>query len=331
MPPFTHHFRKPPFRARAWLGAGVAALGAMALANLLAARAAERRYPPRGRFLRDAGLSLHYLDQGTGGPPIVLLHGNGAMAEDFVASGLFGRLAARHRVIAFDRPGFGHSTRPRGRAWTPAAQAAVLLRGLRALGVERPVLVGHSWGVLAALSMALQAGREEVSGLVLLAGYALPSPRLDVLPPSLLALPGLGDVLNHTLMPPLNQLLAPALFRRIFAPRPVSPGFRAGFPTALALRPRSLRATAGDTALMIPGAAALAPHYDRLLMPVTIMAGTGDRMVDTDGQSAALHRRIPHSRFLPLQGAGHMFHHTHMAEVAAAIEDMAAAVAAAPA
>jgi pimeloyl-ACP methyl ester carboxylesterase len=176
--------------------------------------------------------------------------------------------------------------------------------------------------VLVALSMALQAGRE-ISGLVLLGSYALPSLRLDVLPPSLLALPGLGDVLNHTLMPPLNRLLAPALFRRIFAPRPVSAGFRAGFPTALALRPRSLHAAAGDTALMIPSAAALAPHYSRLALPVTIMAGTGDRMVDTAEQSAVLHRRIPQSRFLALEGAGHMLHHTHMAEVAMAIEAMA--------
>jgi pimeloyl-ACP methyl ester carboxylesterase len=326
MPLFRKPVRQtsPSRRSRAALLGVAAALGGMALFNHAAARAAERRHPPRGRFVEAGGLRLHYLDQGQGGPTIVLIHGNGAMAEDFVASGLLDRLAARHRVIAFDRPGFGHTPRPRGRVWTAMAQAELLLEALGALGIERPVLVGHSWGVLVALAMALRSGGE-AAALVLLGGYVLPSARLDVLPPSLLALPLLGDVLNHTVVPLFSRLTAPALFRCIFAPRPVTQGFRTGFPTALALRPGTLRATEGDTTLMIPSAAALAPHYGALTMPVTIMAGTGDRIVETAKQSAALHQLLPQSRFLPLEDAGHMIHHTHTAQVAEAIEAAAAA------
>jgi pimeloyl-ACP methyl ester carboxylesterase len=294
----------------------------MALFNHAASRAAERRHPPRGRFLRVEGLDLHYLEQGDpDAPVVVLIHGNGAMAEDFVASGLLDRLAARHRVIAFDRPGFGHTRRPRGRVWSADAQAALLLAALRRLGIARPVLVGHSWGVLVALAMALRGG---AGALVLLGGYVLPRPRLDVLPPSLLALPLLGDLLSHTVAPLFSRPLLPALLRRIFAPRRITQGFRAGFPTELVLRPGALRASGGDTALMIPSAAALSPHYGALDLPVTILAGTGDRMVETARQSAALHRRLPHSRFLPLEDAGHMIHHTHTEAVAEAIESAAA-------
>lgn len=323
MPPLPRQAPpSPATRTGALLLGAAVALGALALFNHAASRAAERRHPPRGRFLRVEGLDLHYLEQGeSGAPVVVLIHGNGAMAEDFAASGLMDRLAARHRVIAFDRPGFGHTRRPRGRCWSAEAQGKLLLAALRQLGIARPVLVGHSWGTLVALAMALRGG---AGALVLLGGYMLPRPRLDVLPPSLLALPLLGDLLSHTVAPLLSRPLLPALLRRIFAPRRITQGFRTGFPTELILRPSALRASSGDTALMIPSAAALAARYGGLGLPVTIMAGTGDRMVDTASQSAALHRCLPHSRFLPQEDAGHMIHHTHTEAVAQAIETAAA-------
>jgi pimeloyl-ACP methyl ester carboxylesterase len=58
------------------------------------------------------GVRLHYLERGTG-TPLVLLHGNGSMIEDFQSSGLVHLAAKKYRVIVFDRPGFGHSERPR--------------------------------------------------------------------------------------------------------------------------------------------------------------------------------------------------------------------------
>jgi pimeloyl-ACP methyl ester carboxylesterase len=43
------------------------------------------------------------------GEPLVFLHGNAGMIQDFASSGLLSRAAARYRVIVFDRPGFGYS------------------------------------------------------------------------------------------------------------------------------------------------------------------------------------------------------------------------------
>src|SRR5690606_6675349 len=106
-----------------------AALAGAALYNRARSQEAERDNPPSGRFLEVDGVRLHYIerDPRTGGlgRPIVLIHGDGAMVEDMEVSGIVDRLAERHRVIAFDRPGFGHSSRPRDRIWTPAAQAAL--------------------------------------------------------------------------------------------------------------------------------------------------------------------------------------------------------------
>jgi pimeloyl-ACP methyl ester carboxylesterase len=109
-------------------------LAAMAVANYALSRRAERRYPPRGKFITIDGVKLHYLEQGHG-PPLVLLHGNGAMAEDFDISGLMLVAAEHHRVIAFDRPGFGYSERPRGRFWSAHRQARLMLDALHALGI----------------------------------------------------------------------------------------------------------------------------------------------------------------------------------------------------
>ena len=97
---------------------------------------------------------------------MVLIHGNGTLIQDFMVSGLVDGLSGHHRVIVFDRPGFGYSTRPRSRIWTPLAQAEVLQKALDQLGVEQPVVLGHSWGTLVAVALALQFP-SRVRGLVL--------------------------------------------------------------------------------------------------------------------------------------------------------------------
>src|SRR3954447_11133635 len=233
----------------------VAALGATALFTITQARAAERRTPPIGRFLEVDGVRLHYLEQGQG-DPVVLIHGSGALIQDFTVSGLVDGLSGHHRVIVFDRPGFGYSTRPRSRVWTPMAQAEVLRKALDQLGVKQAVVLGHSWGTLVAISLALQAPAL-VRGLVLLSGYYFPTTRLDVpllLPP---AIPVIGDVMRYTVSPLLGRLLLPPLIRKLFAPAPVTERFERLFPMAMTLRPSHLRASAEDTALMIPAATEL--------------------------------------------------------------------------
>ena len=310
---------KRPGRAAAFGALGLA-LAATAAVNYALARRAERRHPPDGRFITVDGVRLHYLERGSG-PAIVLLHGNGASAGDFVVSGVFGALAADHRVIAFDRPGFGFSERPRNRVWTAAAQADLLHAALGRLGVGRAVLVGHSWGTLVALAMALRdpAG---IAGLVLLSGYYYPSPRADVVLLSGPAVPLLGDVLRYTASPILGRLLAPAIYRRLFAPAPVTRRFAERFPLELSLRPWQIRASAAESALMIPAAAGLASRYPGLSVPAAIVAGTGDRIVDFDRQPARLGRDLPGSTLRAISGAGHMIHHTDPDEVTSVIRDM---------
>jgi HAD superfamily hydrolase (TIGR01509 family) len=304
------------------LAASAAALGVQALLVRHHARRAEREHPPQGRFIELDGVRLHYLDRGAG-PPVVLLHGNGAMIEDFEISGIVDRLAKRYRVIVFDRPGFGHSNRPRGRAWTPTAQAELLRKALRELGIERPLVVGHSWGTLVALALAL-AHHNELSGLVLVSGYYFPTARADVALLSPPAIPVLGDVMRYTISPALGRLLMPKLLRKIFAPAPVTARFAAEFPTDLALRPSQIRASAEDTALMIPAAAALSHCYGSLALPIAIVAGTDDQMVDFERQARRLKGELPHSELHAIEGGGHMIHHIAPDRIVGAVDAVAA-------
>ena len=142
-------------------GAATAALSAVALWVAHKARKAERRSPPHGRFVTVDGLRVHDLESGEGAP-VVLLHGNLLSAEDFLSSGLMASLSSQHRVIAIDRPGFGYSERPSGREWSAKTQASHVQRLLEVLQVRQPIVVGHSWGALVALELALRPAAESL-------------------------------------------------------------------------------------------------------------------------------------------------------------------------
>lgn len=311
------------------LGGIALALAGVALANHLVARRSERRHPPLGRFIAVEGLRLHVLDQGDPkGSPVVLLHGNGASVEDFTSSGLPEALAAAgHRVLVFDRPGFGHSDRP-GRGCGARAQARLIRQALRQLGLLRPVLVGHSWGCLVALAMALDQP-EETGALVLLSGYFRPSLRLDVPLVALAATPLLGGLLRHTIGQPLGWLLGRWLIRQSFAPQPVTAEFERRFPLALAIRPSQFGASAADTATMLPDALGLLRRVGTLDLPVRIVAGAADQVLDTRYHSGILHRRLAGSRLRIVPGAGHMIHHVAPQAVLDAVREAAAAAQAA--
>jgi pimeloyl-ACP methyl ester carboxylesterase len=210
-----------------WILIGVLT-AALAAAVYFAARTTERRNPPIGKFLDVSGVRLHYIERGSG-PVLVLLHGNAVMLQDFISSGVLDAAAANHRVIAFDRPGFGYSTRPRTTIWTPIAQARLLHDALRQLGVESAVVVGHSWGTLVAVALGLNH-QQMVKSLILLSGFYFPRFRLDVLLASPPAIPIIGDVLRYTVSPILGALLLPVTLRMMFGPPEVPRRFKSSFP-----------------------------------------------------------------------------------------------------
>ncbi|HUQ34897.1 MAG TPA: alpha/beta hydrolase [Aestuariivirga sp.] len=298
--------------------ASAVALAASAFMNERLAAAAERRNPPKGKFVRAKGLRLHYVEHGKG-EPLVLLHGNGSMVQDFESSGLIETASKAYRVIAFDRPGYGHSERPRNRIWTAKAQAEVIQAALGKIGVSKAIVLGHSWGCSVAVALALKSPKQ-VKALVLASGYYFPTVRSDVIALSGPAIPVIGDAIRYTLAPLLARLMWPLLTRKIFGPASVPEKFKKGFPKEMTFRPSQIRASAAESALMIPGAFAARGRYTELKMPVVIIAGEEDRLISIDKQSAQLNSELPNSTLHRVRRAGHMVHQTAPATVMAAIK-----------
>jgi pimeloyl-ACP methyl ester carboxylesterase len=298
----------------------VGALAISALVNDRLARNAERANPPAGQFLEVNGVRLHYIERGSG-TPLVLLHGNGSMIQDFESSGLIDLAAKKYRVIVFDRPGFGHSDRPRNVVWTPTAQAELINSALNRLGVSEALVLGHSCGASVAVALALKYPTL-VQGLVLASGYYYPTARPDVIALSAPAAPFFGDVLRYTLAPIVSRLMWPLLMAEIFGPQSPPKKF-GGFPKGIALRPSQIRASAAESALMIPDAFSFRNEYANLKMPVVIVAGEQDRLIDINSQSARLHREIPQSSFHRIPGNGHMVHQTATDVVMSAVDEAA--------
>ena len=105
----------------------------------------------RNEFVTANGLRFHYRDWGGSGPPIVLLHGLSSNARiwDFVARDL----SSDWRVLALDQRSHGGSEGPEdGYGWPEVtSDLAAYLDGV---GLERPLIVGHSWGANVAASFA---------------------------------------------------------------------------------------------------------------------------------------------------------------------------------
>jgi pimeloyl-ACP methyl ester carboxylesterase len=97
------------------------------------------------------------------GPVVVLLHGWPVTWRHW--GSVIRGLAADHRVVAMDLPGFGRSTNSGG-DYAKAALADVVRTALDALAVERFALVGHDWGGSVACALAATT-RERVAALVI--------------------------------------------------------------------------------------------------------------------------------------------------------------------
>jgi pimeloyl-ACP methyl ester carboxylesterase len=312
-------------RAHPYLAATAGALGVLAITALInrhLSRKAVRDNPPLGKFLEINAVRLHYLERGSG-EPLVLLHGNGSMIADFESSGLIDLAAKTHRLIVFDRPGFGHSSRPRNVVWTPAAQAELIHNALQRLGIAQALVLGHSWGASVAVALALKYPAL-VRGLILASGYYYPTARGDVIALSAPALPLVGDVIGHTLAPIVSRLMWPIMMAKLFGPRSVPSKFD-GFPREMAVRPSQIRASAAESALMIPDALSFQNQYAQLKMPVSIIAGENDRLIDIDQQSSRLHADLLQSTFHRVPGNGHMVHQTATGAVIEAINEVARA------
>ncbi len=290
-------------------------LGGMAIWVHRATARANAEYPPAGRFLTIAHARLHYVDTGfatNGDAPVVLIHGNSGSVRDF--DRLIPALAGSRRVVAIDRPGHGHSERPALEMTTPLAQAAMLHALLTGIGVERPILVGHSWGGAVALAYSAEYP-DAVGGLVLLGTRAYP---VDGPPDALytwLRRPVIGPMLRATVVPIFGRDILDARVASAYRPEPVQQDHLASA-RALWMRPSQIAATVWDTHLLQQQAYELERRYATIASPAVILVGDGDALLP---ESQRLSTHLPNAWIEMLAGAGHYLPRTRVADVQRAI------------
>lgn len=302
-------------------------LCAGAAATLVGAHLIARAHPPRGRFIAVGPWRQHVVELGearAGEPPLVLLHGAGCNLEDMRLA-LGDALAATHRVVLVDRPGQGWSERPDD-GHSPSAQAAVLRGVLDALGIDRAILVGHSWGGALALTFALEHSAR-VAGLVLLAPPTHPHLRRLTRLYRVLGAPFAGPLFAYTLALPLAAAAFDSGLREAFLPQTPPHDYRRRSAAFLLLRPKAFLANARDIAGLRAFLEDEAPRYGSLAAPTIIIAGDRDRVVPARLHAALLPAAVPGVKLTILPGVGHMPHHAAPERVIAAVDEVAAAVA----
>ena len=273
------------------------------LYTLFISKRVELGMPPEGAFLQIQGTRVHYLEQGVG-PTILMIHGLSGVAQNFGYS-VMGELAKQHRVVAIDRPGSGYSVRhPRSSA-SLAVQADVVAGIIDALKLERPLVVGHSLGGAVALATALRYP-DKVRGLALVAPLThMPSDTPAAFAALTIRWRWLRKLMAWTLATPLSIRQREKVLNVVFGPEqpPADFGLRGG--GFLGLRPSHFIGASSDlTALpdVLPG---LQQQYAHLRLPVSVLYGRQDRILDPQEQGQALVNVVPGAE-LELVDGGHM-------------------------
>lgn len=289
------------------LGVSIAVLVAIVLYYVLAtwriARQARRLVPPPGTFVEIDGNRIHYVDRGRG-LPILFVHGLGGTQFHFQP--LFERLEGDFRLIAVDRPGSGYSTR---RGLTPASpqeHAEFLAKFIEAIGLERPLLVGHSLGGAVALATALDHA-DKISGLALVS--PLTQREGGVAPefaPLVIPSPLKRRLIACTVAVPNSVKAGPQTLAYVFGPQDPPADYAIAGGALSALTPEHFFGTSTDFVAIGKVMRRQQERYGELEMPVGVIYGTADRVLDWKKHGEALVGRIHDLDFETIEGIGHM-------------------------
>jgi pimeloyl-ACP methyl ester carboxylesterase len=275
---------------------------ALSLYSSRIARRAEALVPAEGRFLDVAGARLHYIDVGSG-PTIVMVHGLGGQLRNF-GYALVDLLKDEYRVIVVDRPGSGYSTAT-GAMPGIVAQGAIIADFIQKLGLDRPLLVGHSLGGAIALAVGLEYPHL-VRALALIAPLTRPQ---ETVPESFRGLARVPARARHgfaqVLGTPLSRLTSAKTLEGIFAPEAVPEDFAVRGGGALSQRPIAIAAAAADLGGVNDDLTPMTERYGEIGVPTRILFGRQDAILDPAYNGHRTAAAIPGAKIDTIEG-GHM-------------------------
>jgi pimeloyl-ACP methyl ester carboxylesterase len=279
----------------------------------------DTRLPPgaAGTHVTVAGIPIRYVQSGHG-PDLLLLHGSPGSVEDWAP--LFDRLADRFRLTAFDRPGHGYS----GGAdlpHTPAENARIALELVRGLGLRDVVLLGHSYGGITGLALAV-LNPPEIRAFVLVGARGYVPVNVEPLY-RLLSVPMLGTGVATALAPWIGPARIEAGIRQSFGPNVdlIPPGFVAAR-ARLWTRPTVAVTLSDERVTLAAALEALRPAYPRIRKPVFLVCGEED--VRNHEDATRLAREIPGAKLVSLKETGHYVQFARPDDLVRVVEEAAA-------
>lgn len=303
----------------------IVVLAALAIATQVRARAITAQTPNIGELTDVGGFRLNALHVPAGPeadlPPIVFIHGASGNLRD-QAGAFLEPLRGRAELLFVDRPGHGYSERGGPENDTPDGQANAIARLMEKKGIERAIIVGHSFGGAITASFGV-LHPEKVEGLAFLAAATHPWPGGVDWYYHLASAPVIGPIFCHTLALHAGMMRIAAATDHVFAPNPRPTDYIEDTGPALVLRPHTFRSNAKDVAGLHAYVSAFAPRYQEIDKPTVVITGDSDEIVLEEIHSKGLARDIKGSELVWINGLGHKPDYIVTDIVIAALEKIA--------
>jgi len=289
------------------------------------AREIAALYPPTGEMIDVGGYNLHAVHiprpDTADLPPLVFIHGASGNLRDQLIP-FRDKFEGRAEMLFIDRPGHGWSDRGGSENNTPDGQANAIARAMRAKGITKAIIIGHSFGGAIAASFAL-AHPDMTNGLVFLAPATHPWPGGIAWYYGLTSTPVIGPLFANTLALPAGLTRIESGSACVFAPNPKPEAYVTQTAPALVLRPGAFRNNAIDVHNLEPFATRVAPRYREIIAPTVIITGDSDSVVLANIHSEGLARDIAGSDLIWIRNLGHKPDHVTTDLAVTAIERVA--------
>jgi pimeloyl-ACP methyl ester carboxylesterase len=277
----------------------------------------ERKYPPRGDFVDVEKAKIHFLTRkkisdtkNSKNAPVILIHGSSGSSADMELA-FFDIFPDDIDLYAFDRPGIGWSKTKLSplEMSNPMKQAEAIHMAVKKLKLDKPIIVGHSWGGAVAIAYAKQFG-DEVSGVVSLAGVAYPWKGPHGWYDNLLTTPVINHIFTRLFLNKMGQLYVPLSINAIFEPEVARSDYREGAQAEIILRPSTIINNSFYSYNLRRHLKTMSKKYNDIKTPFLIVAGNKDYIVHSKSQSERLHNEVAGSEYMLFKDTGHMPHHT---------------------
>jgi pimeloyl-ACP methyl ester carboxylesterase len=271
------------------------------------ASAIETQFPNHGEQTDIGGYrinALHLPPSPSGDlPAIVFIHGASGNLRDQEAAFRMA-LEGRAELLFVDRPGHGYSERGGSENNFPDGQAAAIARLMEIKGIDKAIIVGHSFGGAIAASFALYHP-DKTAGLLFLSPATHPWPGGIEWYYKITAAPVVGWLFTHLVSLPAGLFLMDNATKAVFSPNQRRERYVDEGAPALVLRPNNFRYNAMDVANLNDYVRRVSPLYKQITAPTVIITGDSDAIVAEELHSQGLARDIAGSELVTIHGLGH--------------------------